>query len=63
MAKKIEDLKDKIATILQAQSWQQKDLAEFLKVNESQISRWLAGESTPRWIYLFKIQRLYEEIA
>ena len=63
MAKKIEELKDKIAKILHERGWQQKDLAQFLNVNESQVSRWLAGESAPRWKYLFKIQLLYEEIA
>lgn len=63
MAKKIENLKDKIATILQVNGWQQKDLAQYLNVNESQVSRWVAGESAPRWKYSFKIELLYEEIA
>ena len=61
--KKIEDLQDKIATILEAQGWNQKDLAKYLNVNESQVSRWITGESVPRWKYGFKIELLYESSA
>ena len=63
MSRKIEKLSDKIAAVLRARGWEQKDLAKYLNVNESQISRWIAGESTPRWKHSFKIELLYEDSA
>ncbi len=63
MPRKIENLKDKLAVIMNFKKISQRDLALELGVNESQVSRWISGSAYPRWPVAFKIERLYEEIA
>lgn len=58
-----ESLKDKIAIVLAAQGWTQRDLAHYLGINESQISRWVAGKQSPRWVTCYKFELLYENSA
>ena len=41
------DLKERISTARKAKKWTQKDLADALKVNLKNVSRWELGSSAP----------------
>jgi transcriptional regulator with XRE-family HTH domain len=48
---------DKVRSLLKLRRLSQSELAEALGTTQPQISRWLEGNSPPRWDYLLKMAR------
>jgi transcriptional regulator with XRE-family HTH domain len=48
---------DKVRGLLKAQRLSQSELAAMLGTSQPQVSRWLEGDTPPRWDYLLKMAR------
>lgn len=48
---------DKVRSLLKLRRLSQSELAEALGTTQPQISRWLEGNTPPRWDYLLKMSR------
>ena len=54
--------KEMINSILKRKNWNQEQIANALRVDKAQITRWL-GSSSPNIENLRKIKRLYDEVC
>ena len=54
--------KDMLNKIMKSKNWNQEQIANALRVDKAQITRWL-GSSSPNIENLRKIKRLYDEVC
>ncbi len=48
--------------IMRYYCWTQQDLANYFKLEKSQVSRWLSGKTVPRCETYNKLKEKYDEI-
>lgn len=53
--------KDMLNKIMKSKNWNQEQIANALRVDKAQITRWL-GSSSPNIENLRKIKKLYDEV-
>ena len=54
--------KEMLNKIMKSKNWNQEQIANALRVDKAQITRWL-GSSSPNIENLRKIKRLYDEVC
>ena len=58
---KMTTYKEMLNKIMKSKNWNQEQIANALRVDKAQITRWL-GSSSPNIENLRKIKRLYDEV-